>query len=304
MSTPVEQPLVSISIITRDRVEEIEAVLQSIDEQTYSNVEILIGDNGSRLENLQLVRDCAAKRPKSRLLEFGSNLGVAGGRSALLRDCKGQYIVEIDDDALLGNPEVLAKVVHRMATEPDLGIVAFRSINFFSNATDRHEYPFLSKRRDPALPGDTTWFIGCGHCFSRALLTRIGEYREFFPYGQEELDYAFRALDAGFRIFYDPEFVVLHKKSPTHRIADPVAWGAISFKHRMKVALLNLPLLCCLSYFLVRSLTYSGTFRHPAAITRALAMLWQDRAYIVKHRKVLQLRTLCEIGRLRGPLFF
>ena len=296
--------LISVSIITRDRTDELEAVLQSIEKQHYPEMEILVGDNGSQAENLEVIRRLVAKTPRTRLLEFGRNLGVSGGRNAVLAECQGEFVVEVDDDGLLAHPEVFAQAVHRMNQEANIGILAFKVVNYHTRKIDRQEFPFLTKRRDPELAGDTSWFIGCGHFFRRSMINAIGDYREFFPYGSEELDYAFRALDAGFRIVYDPRLVVLHKKSLKHRIVDPVQWGTLALKHRVKVALLNLPWPFCLSYMLVRGLQFSGWLRHPQVISRAIKLLWAEREYIRATRRGLLLSTLYRVFRLRGPRFF
>ncbi len=297
-------PQLSVAIITRDRADELAGVLDSIATQDCQDFEILVADNGSLAENLQIIREIAARHPKVRLIELGSNLGVAGGRNAILAVCRGDLILEIDDDALLGHASVLSHAVGQMRRMPDVGILAFKIVNFHTGAIDRHEYPFLTKKRDPDAPGDTTWFIGCGHVIRRELIARIGAYHDFFPYGAEELDYAFRALDAGYRIFYDPRLLVLHKKSLKHRIVDPVEFGALSLKQRLKVALLNLPWPMCLTYFLVRGFLYSRRLRHPTVISRALRMLWADRQYLMTHRRRIQWGTAWQILKLKGPLLF
>ena len=136
------------------------------------------------------------------------------------------------------------------------------------------------------------------------MLSRIGGYREFFPYGAEELDFAFRALDADFRIVYDPELMVWHKKSLKHRIVDPVQWGALCLKHRLKVAALNLPWPFCLSYLLVRGFLYSGKLRHPTVIPRALKMLSSEWPYVSSNRRAIRWQTVIRVMKLRGPVFF
>lgn len=301
---PIVNQLVSVSIITRDRTNELEAVLRSIREQEYQNYEIIIGDNGSEEHNLKIIRDIAARTSRVRLIELGQNLGVSGGRNAVLKQCIGDVILEIDDDALLENPAIFTNGLRRMQEEPDIGILAFKVVNYHTRGIDRHEFPFLTKKREPDLEGEATWFIGCGHIFRRELVEKIGFYHDFFPYGQEELDYSLRALDSGFRIVYDPRLIVLHKKSLTHRITDPTVWGALNFKNRLKVALLNLPILFCFTYFVFRGLLYSKFLRYPAVFPRALSDLRGEWDYIVKHRRPIKWTTVLRILKLRGPLFF
>lgn len=278
--------------------------MQSIALQDYQHYELIVADNGSVSENLDVIRNLVGKAPKARLIELGENLGVAGGRNVVLTSCSGDLLVELDDDSLLASPLVFSRAVHLMQSDASIGILAFKIRNYWTRKIDRHEYPFLTKKRNPDQDGETTWFIGCGHFFRRELVLQIGGYREFFPYGSEELDYAFRALNAGFRVVYAHELEVLHKKSLKRRIVDPVHFGSLCLKHRLKVATLNLPWIFCFSYLLVRGFQYSGWLRHPSVILRALVMLYADRNYIRNHRKVISVATMKRILELRGPLFF
>ena len=297
-------PTVSVSIITRDRTEELEGVLRSICSQDYQNYEIIVGDNGSQPENLAAIESLVSATPKARLVSLGGNLGVAGGRTAILQRCTGKYIVELDDDSLLANNAVFSRAVAALERDPSIGILAFKILNYHTGTIDRHEFPFLAKGRDPDLPGESAWFIGCGHFFTRKLFEAIGGYRDFFPYGAEELDYSFRALDAGYRIVYLPELVVLHKKSLKHRIVDPVQWGALSLKHRLKAVTLNLPFPFWLTSFAVRGFLYSGCLRHPRVITKAIHMLSKEWGYVSQTRRSIRWSTVWRILKLRGPVFF
>ena len=291
-------------MITRDRTDELGVVLESICGQEWGNYEIVIGDNGSLPDNLDEIRRICARFPTVRLHEFGRNLGVSGGRNAVLERCTGDIVIEVDDDSIMPDPSTLARVVQSFREDADVGILAFKITNFHTGKTDRYEYPFLDKGRDVDLAGDAAWFIGCGHAFRREMLTEVGFYHDFAPYASEELDLAFRALDKGWRIRYDPRLHVLHKKSMKHRIVDPVQWGSLSLKQRMKAALLNLPLPMCLSYFCYRSISYSRWMRHPSVIWHACKGLWRERAYIRAHRKCIGFDAVRRLARLRGPLFF
>lgn len=300
----MDQPRVSVSIITRDRTDELAVVLESLARQEYLGLEVIIGDNGSEAGNLEVIRSICSRFPQVTLHEFGQNLGVSGGRNAVLERCRGDIIIEVDDDAIVPDSAAFSRVVATFQQHPKVGIVAFKITNFHTRKTDRIEYPFLQKSRDVDLPGEAAWFIGCGHAFRREIIEEVGLYHDFAPYGAEELDYAFRALDHGWTILYEPTIEVLHKKSLKHRIVDPVQWGTMSLKQRMKVALLNLPAPMCATYFLVRVIRYTRGFRHPSVIWRALQALWAERAYIRANRKCIRFATVKHLIRLRGPIFF
>lgn len=295
---------VSVSIITRDRTDELESVLASVESQTWPDLEVLVGDNGSGSEGLEAIRRICHGRSSVTLHEFGRNLGVSGGRNELLKLARGDVIIEVDDDSVFASELGVEKAVEALRLRNDVGIIAFKITNPATGKTDRIEYPFLNKGRDVNLAGEAAWFIGCGHAFRRETLRQVGLYHDFQPYGAEELDYAFRAIDGGWTIWYEPAVEVIHRKSQIHRIVDPVEWGALSMKQRMKVAVLNLPVPMCLTYFLFRSVRYSKCFRHPSVIWKACVRLWGERAYLRTHRKVIGWAAMRRVWTLRGPLFF
>ncbi len=295
---------VTITIITRDRTEELEAVLASIGTQEWPDVEVLVGDNGSEGKGLGEIRRICEGRRGLKLHEFGRNLGVSGGRNELLRLARGEIVIEIDDDAVFATKDGVPRAVKALKDRPDAGIIAFKITNPGTGGTDRIEYPFLNKRREVNRAGEAAWFIGCGHAFRRKALDEIGLYHDFFPYGAEELDYAFRAIDRRWSIWYEPTIEVIHRKSQKHRIVDPVQWGTLSMKQRMKVAVLNLPIPMCVSYFLIRSIRYSRGFRHPSVIWKACGQLWKEREYVRAHRKPISFAAVRKLWKLRGPLFF
>src|SRR5690349_1690527 len=61
--------------------------------------EVLIGDNGSDPSEVDLLRSRLLKFPyRSRILEFGKNHGVAGGRNRLFAEAKTDWVISLDND--------------------------------------------------------------------------------------------------------------------------------------------------------------------------------------------------------------
>jgi MoaA/NifB/PqqE/SkfB family radical SAM enzyme/GT2 family glycosyltransferase len=68
--------------------------------------EILVADNGSSGVELELLKQYLGHYPlRWRLLEFGSNLGVAGGRNKAVADVRTDWVLSLDNDIVfVANP--------------------------------------------------------------------------------------------------------------------------------------------------------------------------------------------------------
>ena len=68
--------------------------------------EFLIGDNGSSEDQKQILLDQMERMPyASRLLDFGRNYGVSGGRNRTFREVKTDWLLSSDNDMyFIGNP--------------------------------------------------------------------------------------------------------------------------------------------------------------------------------------------------------
>src|SRR5690606_18206832 len=108
-------------------------------------------------------------------------------RNYLLEKAKGDYIIEIDDDAIFKEKDAVLKTANFFNNNLNYSIIAFKIVNFHLMKVNPDEFPF---KRFTFHPHDssaqTTCFIGAGHAFRKEMLNQIGLYRDFYPYGHEE----------------------------------------------------------------------------------------------------------------------
>jgi len=277
--------LVSILIITMNRKDELFEVLDSIKLQQYNNYEIIIAENGSTKEIIKEHQNKIKLYPNVQYHILPENLGVSGGRNYLLKISRGDIIIEIDDDASFVHEDSIIKVITYFDNNPSVGIQAFKSINFYTNQVDRNEFPFRNKKYDPQNATECMWFIGVGHAFTRELIDKIGIYRDFFPWGSEEQDYALRALNANYKIVFRPDIKVLHKKSPYGRIDNPIQHGSVAFNNMMKIPAYNLPPIFFLSYLIIRGSQFIIKYKSLTPIIDGLKLLFSKWATIKIHRQ-------------------
>jgi glycosyltransferase involved in cell wall biosynthesis len=118
--TPRMAPLVSIIIPTLDRPRYLQEAIDSALAQTYSNIEVLVFDNGTLDETITVAEEAARRDLRVRFRRNERNLGMSGNFNALGRAAQGEFLVAIgDDDRLL--PEFVSRLVEAM--RPDVRVV-------------------------------------------------------------------------------------------------------------------------------------------------------------------------------------
>ena len=101
-------PLITIAIPTYKRLSYLKEALASALLQTYSNIEIIIGQDptpdGLDKEIKEWSTQLAIHEPRVKYFSNKKNLGLAGNWNAIASFSSGQYIIIIgDDDRLLPN---------------------------------------------------------------------------------------------------------------------------------------------------------------------------------------------------------
>jgi glycosyltransferase involved in cell wall biosynthesis len=113
--------LVSIVIPTYRRRHYLEVALASALAQTYRNLEVIISEDGG-LDYSQTVADCT-RDARVRVRWNEKNLGIAGNTIAVMREARGQFIVNLSDDDLLC-PDFVTRLIDPLIQDPSI-VLAF-----------------------------------------------------------------------------------------------------------------------------------------------------------------------------------
>ena len=90
--------LISVIILNYKGKDYIEECLDSVLEQTYEPLEIIVVDNASSDGSLRILKEKYSSKIK--LIESNANLGFAGGNNLALEDAKGEFIALLNNDAI------------------------------------------------------------------------------------------------------------------------------------------------------------------------------------------------------------
>ncbi len=219
----MSEPLISVIIPNWNGAAHLPTCLEALRRQTYARREVIVVDNGSSDESLQVL----ARYPEVRVLALGSNHGFAGAVNAGIRAARGEVLVLLNNDTE-ASPAWLEALAAAFERHPDAGLLASRILlfdrrNVFHSAGDYY--------RVDGIPGNRgVWetdvgqydreeevFSACGAAaaYRRELFQDIGLFDEDFFYSCEDMDVAWRAQIAGWNCWYVPTAVVYHKLSAT-----------------------------------------------------------------------------------------
>ncbi|MGX7393440.1 glycosyltransferase family 2 protein [Carnobacterium mobile] len=116
--------LVSVIIPIYNSQKKIKKTIQSIVDQTYENLQILLIDDGSTDQSLSICR--GFENIDERIdIYTGENLGVSHARNTGLKASKGKYIYFIDSDDYIENNTIETLVTNIEKYEADISIIGY-----------------------------------------------------------------------------------------------------------------------------------------------------------------------------------
>lgn len=142
--------LVSIIIPVYNVSEYLRPCLDSIAAQTYSNIEVILVDDGSTDDSVTICREYVAKDSRFRLIEQ-KNSGPSAARNTGLRDAHGELITFVDADDWIA-PDAIEVCVKQCQKYPEAGVVRFAICEY--KPSGEEEIKWAVSTGDRAVPFD------------------------------------------------------------------------------------------------------------------------------------------------------
>src|SRR5258708_22997252 len=114
----MNKPLVSILIVNWNGAELLPKCLNSLRKQSYNNIEIIVNDNNSSDNSIEVLK----KFKEVRLIKSKENFGFAGGNNVAIKPAKGKYVLLLNTDTVV-TKDFLGKLVASMEADSSLGVV-------------------------------------------------------------------------------------------------------------------------------------------------------------------------------------
>jgi glycosyltransferase involved in cell wall biosynthesis len=206
------RPLVSVICISYNHERFITASIQSVLDQTYPLVELIVIDNNSSDHSAERVEELRKNHPKIQLIRNSENIGICRAFNQGLKLAKGRYIIDLSADDLLHRERIARQVAGFERLAGDYAVV-------FSNAAYIDEKSQLTGYHYPiSQTGQATIDVPSGWVFKEILasyfvstptmmmrkdvLESLGGYDESLSY--EDFDFWVRTA-RNYRYHYQDE---------------------------------------------------------------------------------------------------
>jgi GT2 family glycosyltransferase len=253
--------LVSVAIVTFNSARYIRQCLGFVLEQDYRPLEVVVVDNASADQTLDILR---AFENRLRMFRNLDNKGFAGGQNQAIGLCRGDWVLTLNPDVRL-QPDFISRLVAAGESEDSVGTVCGKllsmgedfqiperaiidSTGIFFTPNLRH-FDRGSKEPDEGRYNTAEYVFGAtgaAALYRRRMIDDVsigGEFfdLDFFAY-REDADLAWRAQLLGWKCLYVPEAVGYHVRQvlPANRRSVSAAINMHSVKNRFLMRIKNL----------------------------------------------------------------
>ena len=228
---PADAPVVSVCTVNWDTRNDLRTLLRSLRGEVRGLVEVIVVDNGSTDGSAAMVR---ARFPWVHLLANPNNRGYARASNQAMAAARGRYFFLLNPDARV-HPGCLQRLVRFLDEHPRAAAAGPRVLNpdgslqhscrrfpSFTAGLFRHTplgwlWPnnrftraYLMRDWNHQIAREADWLSGAAVCLRREAVEQVGPLDEGYFMFCEDVDWGYRARQAGWDLWYVPEAVVTH----------------------------------------------------------------------------------------------
>lgn len=220
MAETAAVPLVSVIVVCWNSAEVLGRCLDQLFAQDYANYEIVVVDDGSRDDTLQ-VAERASTRGELTIVRSPRNRGCPHARNLGLRHARGEIVAFIDADGYAA-PSWLGQVVAAFAVDATVGGVA-STVFFDANPLVLNGAGGIVNRQGWAadlsmnesyeqaeIADEALYPMGCGMAVRRSAVERAGAFDDRMLNYYDDVDYGMRLWRAGYRVVVAPDAWIDH----------------------------------------------------------------------------------------------
>ena len=215
-------PSISVVVVAWNNYADTHECLNSLMAQQQVEANIILVDNGSKVEALE---NLVMEFPNIVYIRSETNLGFGAGTNLGLREAlksNSDYFLIVNNDTRTD-----ANMIHKLietAKNENIGMVA--PLIYYYDSPDKVwssggqinnllMMPLDSHNRQkaPSCPTERTFLSGCCLLVKREVLEQVGMFDERFFLYFEDLDFCVRVKEAGWKMMVIPAAKLLHKVS-------------------------------------------------------------------------------------------
>lgn len=216
--------MISIVVLNHNGIRYLKPCLDSITQQTCSNFETILVDNGSTDGSLDYIKE---KYPWVDILSLPKNQGFSKGMNAGIKKAAGEALFLLNNDTVLENdclrfieqalkeyPQYLSFAIKMLNIKEksiiDSGGIIFKDYKSFDRGQGQKDDIFFSHEEEV--------FAGCGGAvvFRKEFFKKVGYFDDSFFAYYEDVDLGFQAQLKGEKCLFIPHAKVYHFRGATN----------------------------------------------------------------------------------------
>jgi|GEM_PF-2628695 len=211
-------PFVSAVICTYNRAKYLDRCIESLKNQNYPNLEIIVV-NGPSTDETDVILQ---KYPELKLIRQNKLNGLSFARNLGIDASKGDIVAFIDDDAI-ADPNWIKFLVEGYDYELIGGVGGLvygpqkTHLQFDRGIINKCAAPTPIRDEDSLLKKDEFYIImGTNSSFRKDILKEVGGFDPYFRYYHDESDLCVRIAQKGYKIVYKKDAFVIHDMVEGH----------------------------------------------------------------------------------------
>ncbi len=180
----MKNPLVSVIIPTYNKKTYVVKAIDSVLNQTYKNIEIIVIDDGSTDGTDKMISGLSKKNSKFIFLRNETNLGFVKTLNKAISRAKGKYIARLDDDDIWIDSQKLEKQINFLESHPDYVLIG-SGIIVIKEKDDSEITRFLFPEEDEDIRRTLlieNLFAHSAVVFLKSAFEKVGGYDEEFGF--------------------------------------------------------------------------------------------------------------------------
>jgi len=195
---------------------------------SYRPLEILIINDGSTDNSLELAQELEAQHPEVRVLDQ-ANAGVTKARNVGIAAAQGEYLLPLDGDDLI-SASYIEQGLAILSTRPKVKVVYCQAEKFSDSGRKPWKLKPFSLQQ---LAKDNMIFVSA--LFRKADALAAGGFSEDMKLGREDWEFWIKVLKNGGEVVQLPEVGFFYRLTPTSKRKKT---GGTAFK-KARIAYLN-----------------------------------------------------------------
>lgn len=210
----------SVIVLVWNGMADLAECLTALHAQESADLEIIVVDNASSDGSADFV---SSTYPGIRLIRNERNVGFAAGNNLGLRVATGEILMLLNQDTVV-RPDWARALLAAFDECPTCGAVGSKAL--YPDGRIQHAGGYVDERGEGAHYGygqpdqgqfeqtrDVDYVTGAAMAVSRRAMEAAGGLDEGFAGAYfEDVDWCYRIREAGFRVVYAPQAVLVHKE--------------------------------------------------------------------------------------------